>query len=145
MKYRFFTGMPKVFSYTVLICIDFFPKILIFVVIYTDFVWDHSGMSAIASSLDLRFAIFSIFYSLLCFFHGILRWQLDSFSEVSVHILPNLPPALHDCKNLHQIIFPFRVWFVWEVYQLCPLSCSVSWRYKIVDPIHSPDLPLIPI
>ena len=55
-KYRFFPlklseiqifgGLPKVFLYTFLIHTDFFPKILIFQVIYTDFVSGHSGRSA---------------------------------------------------------------------------------------------------
>ena len=37
--------MPKVFPNTVLIHTDFFPKILIFMVIYTGFVSGHSGRS----------------------------------------------------------------------------------------------------
>ena len=44
-KTDFFTGMTKVFPYTVLIHTYFFPKILIFMVIYTDFVSDHTGRS----------------------------------------------------------------------------------------------------
>ena len=42
---QIFCGMPKVFPYTILIHTDFFPKILIFLVIYTDFVSDPSGRS----------------------------------------------------------------------------------------------------
>ena len=45
-KIQIFTGMSKVFSDTVLIHTDFFHKILILLVIYTDFVLDHSGRSA---------------------------------------------------------------------------------------------------
>ena len=63
-KYRFFPlklreihifgGLPKVFPYTFLIHTDFFPKILIFQVIYTDFVSGHSGRSDDFSWFGLR-------------------------------------------------------------------------------------------
>ena len=46
----FFCGMPKVFPYTVLIHTEFFPKIQIIFVIYTDFVLDQSGRSAYTQS-----------------------------------------------------------------------------------------------
>ena len=52
--------MPKAFPYTVLIHTDFFPKILIFLVIYTDFVSDHSGRSAVRSLF--------FFFFFFCFF-----------------------------------------------------------------------------
>ena len=42
----FFSGMPKVFPYTVHIHTDFFPNIQIFLVNHTDFASDHSGRSA---------------------------------------------------------------------------------------------------
>ena len=48
MKYRCFSEMPKVFPDAVINHTDFFPKILIFLVIYTDFVSDHSGRSVCA-------------------------------------------------------------------------------------------------
>ena len=35
-KIQIFSGLPRVFSYTVLIHTDFFPKLLIFMVFYTD-------------------------------------------------------------------------------------------------------------
>ena len=41
----FFSGMPKVFPYTVHIHTDFFPNIQIFLVNHTDFASDHSGRS----------------------------------------------------------------------------------------------------
>ena len=39
--------MPKAFLYTVLIHTEFFPEMLIFLVIYTDFVSEHSSRSDI--------------------------------------------------------------------------------------------------
>ena len=53
-KIQIFSGMPKAFSHTVLIHIDFFPKILIFLVIYTDFVSDHRGRSESARTNNLN-------------------------------------------------------------------------------------------
>ena len=50
-----------VFPYTVLIRTDFFPKILIFLVIYTDFVSDHSGRSV--EYVCVSFKVKSLFIS----------------------------------------------------------------------------------
>ena len=43
------TDLPlaKAFPHTLLIHTEFVPKILIFMIIYTDFVSEHSGMSYI--------------------------------------------------------------------------------------------------
>ena len=46
-KYRFFTGIQMGFLYIFFSHTDFFPKIQIFLVIYTDFVQYQSGRSAI--------------------------------------------------------------------------------------------------
>ena len=43
----FFLECQSFFPSTVLFHTDFFPKILIFMVIYTNFVWDDSGRSAL--------------------------------------------------------------------------------------------------
>ena len=65
---QIFTGVPKVFSYTVLIHTDFFPKILIFLVIYTDFVSDPSGRSVVLKDREYIFPLFKTFIAIAKFY-----------------------------------------------------------------------------
>ena len=52
--------MTKVFLHTVLNHTDFFPKILIFPVIYTDLVSDPSGRSGHTPSLSVTLKFLSV-------------------------------------------------------------------------------------